>query len=153
MGTFSRTDNSIISTWWWTVDRWLLMSIALLITIGIVLVFGASPAVAERIGLPSFHFVERQLVFLGLSILVMFSVSLLSPVMVRRLGVVMFAGCLLLLIATLIFGAEAKGARRWIQIGSFTLQASEFMKPAFIIFTPAAYHIHQPVLLHIHTRR
>ena len=84
MGTFSRTDNSIISTWWWTVDRWLLMSIALLITIGIVLVFGASPAVAERIGLPSFHFVERQLVFLGLSILVMFSVSLLSPVMVRR---------------------------------------------------------------------
>ncbi|MEZ5758431.1 MAG: putative lipid II flippase FtsW [Emcibacteraceae bacterium] len=135
MGTFSRTDNSIISTWWWTVDRWLLMSIALLITIGIVLVFGASPAVAERIGLPSFHFVERQLVFLGLSILVMFSVSLLSPVMVRRLGVVMFAGCLLLLIATLVFGAEAKGARRWIQIGSFTLQASEFMKPAFIIFT------------------
>ncbi|MDA7568657.1 hypothetical protein N8742_03005 [Emcibacteraceae bacterium] len=67
MSTFSRTDNSILSTWWWTVDRWLLMSIALLITIGIVLVFGASPAVAERIGLSSFHFVERQVFFFWLS--------------------------------------------------------------------------------------
>jgi cell division protein FtsW len=66
MSTFSRTDNSVLSTWWWTVDRWLLMSIALLITIGIVLVFGASTAVAERIGLSSFHFVERQVVFLAL---------------------------------------------------------------------------------------
>ncbi len=135
MGTFSRTDNSILSTWWWTVDRWLLMSIALLITIGIVLVFGASPAVAERIGLSSFHFVERQIVFLILSVGAMFAVSLMSPVMVRRFGVILFVVCLLLLGATLVAGAEAKGARRWIQIGSFTLQASEFLKPAFIIFT------------------
>ncbi len=135
MATFSRTDNSILSTWWWTVDRWLLMSIALLVTIGIVLVFGASPAVAERIGLSSFHFVERQLIFLFISLSAMFAVSLLSPIKVRRFGVIMFAGCLLLLIATMFIGVEAKGAKRWIQIGSFTLQASEFMKPAFIIFT------------------
>tara|TARA_R110002096_G_scaffold415163_1_gene616679 strand:+ start:66947 stop:68095 length:1149 start_codon:yes stop_codon:yes gene_type:complete len=135
MSSFSRTDNSIISTWWWTVDRWLLMSIALLITIGIVLVFGASPAVAEKLHLSSFHFVQRQLIFLGLSGCVMFGVSLMSPTMVRRFGVVLFGVCLLLLVATLVMGVEAKGARRWIQIGSFTLQTSEFMKPAFIIFT------------------
>ncbi|MBT5186118.1 MAG: putative lipid II flippase FtsW [Kordiimonadaceae bacterium] len=135
MSTFSRTDNSIISTWWWTVDRWLLMSIALLITIGIILVFGASPAVAERIGLSSFHFVERQIIFLFMSIGVMFTVSLMSPIMVRRVGVVMFAVCIVLLILTPILGPEVKGAKRWIPIGSFTLQASEFMKPAFIIFT------------------
>ncbi|MCC3861369.1 putative lipid II flippase FtsW [Pseudemcibacter aquimaris] len=135
MSTFSRTDDSVLSTWWWTVDRWLLMSIALLITIGIVLVFGASPAVAERIGLSSFHFVERQVVFLVLSIGVMFSVSLMNPLMVRRTGVLLFAACLVLLVATLIVGPEVKGARRWIPLGSFSLQASEFLKPAFIIFT------------------
>ncbi|MBT5073166.1 MAG: putative lipid II flippase FtsW [Kordiimonadaceae bacterium] len=135
MSTFSRTDNSIISTWWWTVDRWLLMSIALLIAIGMVLVFGASPAVAERIGLPSFHFVERQVIFLIMSVCVMFSVSLMTPIMVRRIGVVLFLACLVLLVATLFLGPEVKGARRWIPIGSFSLQASEFMKPAFIIFT------------------
>jgi len=135
MSTFSRTDNSIISTWWWTVDRWLLMSIALLIAIGMVLVFGASPAVAERIGLPSFHFVERQVIFLIMSVFVMFSVSLMTPITVRRTGVILFLICLALLVATLFLGPEVKGARRWIPIGFFTLQASEFMKPAFIIFT------------------
>lgn len=135
MSTFSRTDNSILSTWWWTVDRWLLMSIALLITIGIVLVFGASPAVAERIGLSSFHFVQRQLIFLVLSVGVMFTVSLMSPVMVRRFGIILFIICLILLVATLFFGPEVKGARRWLPIGSFTLQTSEFIKPAFIIFS------------------
>lgn len=135
MSTFSRTDDSVLSTWWWTVDRWLLMSIALLITIGIVLVFGASPAVAERIGLSSFHFVERQIVFLVMSVGVMFTVSLMSPIMVRRTGVLLFAACLVLLVATLIVGPEVKGARRWIPLGSFSLQASEFLKPAFIIFT------------------
>ena len=111
------------------------MSIALLVTIGIVLVFGASPAVAERIGLSSFHFVERQVIFLTMSVGVIFAVSLMTPMMVRRTGVILFAVCLLLLIATLIFGPEVKGARRWLPIGSFSLQASEFMKPAFIIFT------------------
>lgn len=135
MSTFSRTDNSVLSTWWWTVDRWLLMSVALLITIGIVLVFGASPAVAERIGLSSFHFVERQVIFLMMSVGIMFAVSLMTPTMVRRSGVILFAICLVLLVATLIFGPEVKGAKRWLPVGSFTLQASEFIKPAFIIFT------------------
>ncbi len=111
------------------------MSIAILVTIGIVLVFGASPSVAERIGLSSFHFVERQLIFLFISLGAMFAVSLLSPVHVRRFGVILFAVCLILLIATIFIGVEAKGATRWIQFGSFTLQTSEFMKPAFIIFT------------------
>ncbi len=135
MSSFSRTDNSIISTWWWTVDRWLLMSIAILITIGIVLVFGASPAVAEKLNLSSFHFVKRQLIFLGLSLSVMFLVSLMSPTTVRRFGVILFGSCLILLLVTAVIGVEAKGSRRWIQLGSFTLQSSEFMKPAFIIFT------------------
>ncbi len=135
MSSFSRIDNSIISTWWWTVDRWLLMSIAILITIGIVLVFGASPAVAEKLHLSSFHFVKRQLIFLGLSISVMFLVSLMSPTMVRRFGVILFGCCIILLLVTAVIGIEAKGSRRWIQLGSFTIQSSEFIKPAFIIFT------------------
>ena len=111
------------------------MSIALLITIGVVLVFGASPAVAERIGLSSFHFVERHIVFLVGSLAVMFMVSLMTPVMVRRFGLVLFGLCLILLVATLFLGPEVKGAQRWLRLGSFTLQASEFMKPAFIIFS------------------
>ncbi len=135
MTVFSRTDTSLLSNWWWTVDRWLLMTLVMLIGIGIVMTFGASPAIAEKLGLPSFHFVKRQLFFLFLAMIIMFGVSLLSAKWVRRLGVIMFLGCFILLVLTMVAGMEAKGARRWLPMGSFTLQASEFLKPAFIIFS------------------
>lgn len=134
MTVFSRTDNSLLSTWWWTVDRWMLVSLALLIGLGIIMTLGASPAIAEHLGLGPFHFVKRQMLFLAVSLCAMFGISLLEPIWIRRLGVLLFLGCLALLVITLVVAPEAKGARRWIRIGSFTLQASEFLKPAFIIF-------------------
>jgi len=135
MTVFSRTDTSLLSNWWWTVDRKLLMTLAILIGLGVVMTFGASPAIAEKLGLDSFHFVRRQMVFLTLAIVTMVGVSLLSTVWIRRLGVIMLLGCLVLLALTAAVGPEAKGARRWLRIGSFTFQASEFVKPAFIIFS------------------
>ena len=56
----SRTDPSVIGRWWWTVDRWMLLALLTLSVIGILMVVAASPAVAERLGLESFHFVRRQ---------------------------------------------------------------------------------------------
>ena len=47
-GLFARTDRSPLGTWWWTVDRTLLGTLALLAAIGVVLVFAASPPVAIR---------------------------------------------------------------------------------------------------------
>lgn len=135
MTVFSRTDTSLLSHWWWTVDRWLLLALAGLIGFGIVMTFGASPAIAEKLGLESFHFVKRQLVFLCLALAAMFGVSLLSAIWVRRLGVLLFFACLLLLALTAAVAPETKGARRWLHVGSFTLQASEFLKPAFIVFS------------------
>src|SRR3546814_17526120 len=84
MITFSRTDTSTLGRWWWTVDRWLLVAIGVLIAVGTVLTLAASPAVAVRIGLPSFHFVERQIAFLVPAVLIMIAVSLLDPVSIRR---------------------------------------------------------------------
>jgi len=135
MTVFSRTDTSLLSNWWWTVDRRLLMCLAALIGFGIVMTFSASPAIADKLELDSFHFVKRQLFFLSLALVTMFGVSLLPIAWVRRFGVLLFVACLFLLALTLAIAPEAKGARRWLRIGSFTLQASEFMKPAFIIFS------------------
>ena len=59
----SRVDKSPVATWWWTVDRWFLAAFLSLMGLGIVLSFAASPAVAERIGLDSFHFATRQIIF------------------------------------------------------------------------------------------
>ena len=59
-----RTDKSPVATWWWTIDRWFLAAFLSLMVLGVVLSFAASPAVAERIGLDSFHFAIRQIVFM-----------------------------------------------------------------------------------------
>lgn len=133
MTAFARTDTSLMGRWWWTVDRWLLFSLAILIAVGLLLTIGASVAVADRLGLHSFHFAERQMVFLALALVLMFSVSLASVKTVRRIAVLMLPVCLVLMGLVSLFGPEIKGAQRWLPLGPFTLQPSEFMKPAFIV--------------------
>ncbi len=135
MIAFSRTDNSILSRWWWTVDRWMLALVLALAAVGIWLTLTASPAVAERLGLDAMHFVKRQSVFLGLAIVTTIGFSLLSTAFVRRIAVLGTLAMLVLMILTLLVGPEIKGATRWIQIGSFTLQSSEFLKPFFVVTT------------------
>ena len=132
---FARTDHSIVGRWWWTVDRWTLAALAMLIGFGTLLVSAASPPVAERIHLPTFYFVQHQAIMLIPTIGVMFAVSLLSPRGIRRLGLAVFAVFFLLTAATLVAGVEIKGATRWISVGPLSLQPSEFLKPAFAVVT------------------
>lgn len=133
--TFSRRDTSVLGRWWWTVDRWSLAAIVLLMGIGVLLSFAASPAVADRLNLGGFYFAKRHVMMIGPSIFVLVGVSLLTPREVRRLAVMVYSVGLLLLIYTLLAGLEVKGARRWISLGGFSLQASEFVKPALIVLT------------------
>ncbi|HBU96346.1 putative lipid II flippase FtsW [Thalassospira lucentensis] len=130
---FSRADTSVLGIWWWTVDRWFLAAIILLMGIGALLVMSASPPVADRINVDSFHFVTRQFIFLGLAAACMFSISLLPVKWVRRLASIMFLGVIFLLIITPFIGSEIKGAVRWIHLAGITIQPSEFLKPAFAV--------------------
>jgi cell division protein FtsW len=130
--TFSRTDTSTLGRWWWTVDRITLAALLFLVGIGMLLTMTASPAVAERIGADSYHFVRRQIVFLPPAVALMIGVSLLSPRNIRRLASLGMIGALLALTAVL-FAAEVKGASRWLSLGGLTLQPSEFAKPAFAV--------------------
>ncbi|MDA5195077.1 putative lipid II flippase FtsW [Govanella unica] len=130
---FTRTDRSLLGNWWWTVDRGLLLALTILIGFGMLLTYGASVAVAERLGLSSFHFAERQLGYLLLTVLLMFGISLASPRTVRRTAVALFPVVLGLVVLAGFFGPEIKGSRRWLPLGSFALQPSEFLKPLFIV--------------------
>jgi len=135
MIALSRNDNSVLSRWWWTIDRWMLFMIAALIVLGLWLAMTASPAVAERLGLDGMHFVKRQGMFLGVALAAVLTISMMSTSMVRRMAILAFPVTLLLVVATLLIGPEIKGATRWLQIGSFTLQPSEFLKPFFVVTT------------------
>lgn len=129
----SREQRTPLSEWWWTVDRLLLAAILTLMLAGVILSLAASPPVAARIGLDPFHFFNRHVIFLIPSFIVLIAVSFLSPRQVRRSALIVFAISIVLIVATLVFGPEVKGAKRWITILGVNIQASEIAKPSFVI--------------------
>src|SRR5215831_1706764 len=110
----SRLERTRFAAWWWTVDRLLLAALLALMLAGIILSLAASPPVASRLGLDPFYFVNRHVLYLIPALAVMLATSFLPPRHIRRLAVIVFIVSLLLIAATLHFGAEVKGARRWI---------------------------------------
>ena len=133
MSALHRTDTSVLGKWWWTVDRWTLAAVALLLGIGGVMTLAASPAVAERIDVRSFHFVKRQAVFLSLAALTIFGVSMMSVRGVRRLAILCTLGALFMMVLTLLIGVEIKGATRWLNFAGLSIQSSEFVKPGIAV--------------------
>lgn len=130
---FSRARKTPLVEWWWTIDRQLLFSLILLLLCGMMLSFAASPPVAERLGLSSWHFITRHMVFMPLAIAVLVGTSFLTPRYVRIAAVLVLAGSIVLLALTLVVGVEAKGAQRWISFFGQSVQPSEFVKPAFAV--------------------
>jgi len=142
--TITRTDISTVGRWWWTIDKWMLTATVLLVAIGILLNLAAGPPAAGRIGADAFHFVRKQMAFLPLALLVMFSVSLLAPIQIRRFAAIGFVIAGFLMLVTLILGADVNGAKRWLSIGSLSLgQPSEFMKPFFAIVSAWMFAEHK----------
>ena len=129
----SRLERTPFAAWWWTVDRLLLAALLTLMLGGIILSLAASPPVAARLGLDPFYFVSRHVLYLVPALGVMLAISFLPPRQIRRLALVVFVLSVLLIAATLHFGAEVKGARRWIVLLGVNIQPSEFLKPSFVI--------------------
>src|ERR1043166_2549314 len=129
----SRTVRTPFGDWWWTVDRAVLAAMFVLMLGGIILSLAASPPVAARLNLDAFHFVNRHILFLAPTVVVLLTTSFLSPRQIRRGALVVFLISLLLVAVTPFYGAEIKGARRWLVILSISVQPSEFLKPAFVI--------------------
>jgi cell division protein FtsW len=142
----SRSDRGLFASWWFTVDRLLLSAVLLLMAAGVLISMAASPPVAERLGLDSFHFFKNQLFYLGFAVIILIATSLLEPLQARRAGFLVFFGSLALMVVALFYGPEIKGAHRWIDIGPIGLQPSELAKPAFIVMAAwfMAEHVRKP---------
>src|SRR5262249_29663570 len=79
------------------------------------------------------YFVNRQVAYLIPAVVVLLVTSMLSLRQIRKISMLVFVVSLVLLAATLLYGAEVKGARRWVALFGMSLQPSEFLKPAFVI--------------------
>jgi cell division protein FtsW len=129
----SRAERTPFTDWWWTVDRLMLGALIALMLGGIILSLAASPPVAARLGLDAFYFVNRHVLYVLPALAVMLATSFLTPRQIRRLALIVFVVSLALTVATLHYGAEVKGARRWLVLLGVNIQPSEFLKPAFVV--------------------
>jgi cell division protein FtsW len=133
---FSRNDQGAIAQWFWTVDRGLLGAALALVGLGVALSFASSPAAIladESISDP-FHYSWRMIAFAGAGVITMLVASLLSPRGVRRIALLALLGAIGTMALLPFIGDEVKGAARWINLGPFSLQPSEFAKPGLIVF-------------------
>ena len=118
------------------VDYWLLFSVVVLATLGLVMVVSASITFADReFGYP-FYFALRQLIYIGCGVLAGLLIFRLRLVLLERMGMFLLLMSFVLLLLVLVpgVGVEVNGAARWINAGLFRLQVSEPAKLFFIIY-------------------
>jgi cell division protein FtsW len=133
-----RSDRSALGRWFWEIDRVLLLFVAVLIAIGLIAVAAASPAAGQRysgngVTFPPLYYFYRQLVWIAAGLPVMIGISMLPRTRARRLclmGAVLFTALLFLVP---VVGPQINGARRWLGMGFFQFQPSEFLKPLYIV--------------------
>ena len=129
-----RAGEPVLPRWWRTIDKWSLSGVMVLFGIGLLLGLAASVPLAEKNGLEPFYYVTRQAIFGIAAMAAMLVASMMSPDMVRRLGVTGFLVSFVALAFLPVFGTDfGKGATRWYSLGFGSFQPSEFLKPGFVI--------------------
>lgn len=130
------------------LDRWLLISTALLLGVGFVMMVSASMPIATAYELPAMFFGYKQLLYIFIGIFAVFIVTHIPMIFLQKLTPVMlmmaFVGSVLVLIPGI--GKEVNGAMRWLQVGPFAFQPSELAKLACIFYLSSYLVRHQEAL-------
>jgi cell division protein FtsW len=138
MMAVSRADNSAFAHWWWTIDRVTLAGVLGLMAIGLVLAFAASPAAtANAAGAGNFSYALKQLAFAVSAAGILIGASMLDSATTRIVAAFAFALGTIGAFIALVWGVDINGAHRWIDLGGFMVEPSEFLKPAFAVLAAA----------------
>ena len=119
------------------LDTFILPIILMLVSIGLVEIARLKPAL-----------LLRQMQWLCIAMLVMFSVIRLWPKIKRMLNYpyLLGIGCVFLLGLPLLFGTEIGGSKNWLVLGPVSLQPSEFGKIILLFFLASYLSDHRRVL-------
>ena len=110
--------------------------VSLFVMLGLVMVLSASAATEASRGRSPYHVFNRQVVWAVIGLVGLWLAQRINLAFVRRLSVPLLALCSALMVLPMIPGAgvTVNGARAWIMVGPFSVQPSEFLKLAVVIF-------------------
>ena len=117
-------------------DQYLFISITLLSVMGLFFLYSASQE--------DLNTVIKQSIFVGFGLILMLGVSQPDPDFYKTFSGIFLVLSILLIFATMLFGKEINGAKRWLDLGFFTLQTSEIVKISLPIFL-ASYLYNRPL--------
>ena len=124
----------------WRIDFLLLFSVILLVAFGVLMVYSASFYSAQLTYGDSMFFMKKQLVGAIIGLASMIILYFIDYRFLKKLKCISLIVSLVLLLLVFVpsIGVKVYGARRWINLGFFTLQPSEIAKFGFIIFASSS---------------
>lgn len=134
------------------IDLSLLWSVAILLAIGLVMVYSASIATSEAAKLSGFrshYYLVRHSIYIAVG-LGAAALAFQVPVALWQRGApYLFLTGMLLLMLVLIpgIGINVNGSRRWLPLGIATFQPSELMK-LFVVIYAADYTVRKAAFMH-----
>ena len=113
----------------------MLLITSILVLFGCVMVYSASAVYAEQYHDDSTYFIVRHLIFLLMAIAATFVVvKFCTPVFWEDFSLILFGISILMLLLVLVIGVDlGSGAKRWLNLGFFTVQPSEIAKMALVM--------------------
>jgi cell division protein FtsW len=115
----------------------LVVPVVMLLIVGLGAMLSAASVVSIRETGDHLFYIKRQLVWVGVGLVALVVFARIPYRLYRKFALVIFIAALVGLAATLVFGDVRGGARRWIEVGPLTIQASEFAKLATVIVLSA----------------
>ena len=117
-------------------DQYLFISITILSIMGLLFLYSASQE--------SFETIVKQSLFVVFGLILMFTLSQIEPDFYKNNALLFLIISIALILLTMVFGKEVNGAKRWLDLGFFTLQSSEIVKISLPVFL-AAYLYNKPL--------
>ena len=117
-----------------SMDSILLFLVLLLVVWGLIFLYSTS-AYNGRVKFhdPAYYF-KKQLFATSLGLIAMYLVSCIDYHIAVKFAPLFYLASMGLSLAVLLFGQEYNGSKRWLSIGPFSFQPSEFAKAAVILF-------------------
>lgn len=137
---FDRRHLNLIKKWWLDIDKVNFVIVLAIIVFGLMMTASSGSAIAKRINVDKFFFLKKQLVFAAIALCLLVIISFFDQEKIRLFALFGLGISIIFLLLVLLFGAQVKGAKRWISLFGFTLQPSEFAKTFFVVFNAFLLH-------------